>query len=159
MSVLKRVAASSPEAKARMQRTRQKNTSAETLLRRSLHALGLRYRLHVVVSTKPRRIADIVFGSRRTAVFVDGCFWHGCPLHASWPKKNAEFWRSKIEANRARDAQTSRLLRADGWEVIRLWEHEVSHEAAVRVAQIVAARPSRSHPLTQTPARRQPRAE
>ncbi|RKG81305.1 hypothetical protein [Corallococcus terminator] len=69
-----------------MQRVRQKNTSAESKLRRELHACGLRYRIHVPVLTKPRRVADVAFGGPRVAVFVDGCFWHGCPEHATWPR-------------------------------------------------------------------------
>src|SRR5437868_2865541 len=97
-----RAAPSSLEASLRMQRVRQKNTSAESALRRELHALGLRYRIQVPVLTKPRRVADVAFAGLRVAVFVDGCFWHGCPEHATWPKQNAEFWRAKILANRAR---------------------------------------------------------
>lgn len=121
-----------------MQSVRQTNTSAETALRRELFARGLRYRVHVPVLTKPHRVADIAFNRLRIAVFVDGCFWHGCPLHATWPKQNAEFWRSKILVNQERDRDTDERLRADGWEVIRIWEHEPSKTAADRVAIAVA---------------------
>lgn len=100
------VSPSSPEASRRMARVRQRGTDVEIELRRALHALGLRYRLQVPLSRKPRRVADIVFIGARVAVFVDGCFWHGCPLHATWPKENAGFWRAKIEANRARNRRT-----------------------------------------------------
>jgi DNA mismatch endonuclease (patch repair protein) len=124
------VSPSSPEASRRMARVRQRGTDVEIELRRALHALGLRYRLQVSLSKKPRRVADIVFIGARVAVFVDGCFWHGCPLHATWPKENAGFWRAKIEANRARDADTTRRLRELGWEVIRVWSHEDPVEAA-----------------------------
>lgn len=79
-----RVSPSSHDASRRMARVRQKGTRAEIDLRKALHAKGLRYRLHVPLLTKPRRVADIVFPSARLAVFVDGCFWHGCPEHASW---------------------------------------------------------------------------
>ncbi|WP_438018616.1 very short patch repair endonuclease [Sorangium sp. So ce315] len=123
-----------------MQRVRQKNTSAELALRRELYARGLRYRIHVPVLTKPRRIADIAFGGPRVAVFVDGCFWHGCPQHATWPKKNAEFWRTKILANQERDRDTDARLRADAWEVVRVWAHEIPYEAASRIAQLVSSR-------------------
>src|SRR5688572_4081751 len=99
-----RVAPSSPEASRRMKGVRQRNTSAESSLRRALHALGLRFRVQISVLAKPRRVADVTFTRQRVAVFVDGCFWHGCPQHATWPKQNAEFWRAKIEANMARDA-------------------------------------------------------
>jgi DNA mismatch endonuclease (patch repair protein) len=123
-----------------MQRVRQKNTSAESALRRELHAIGLRYRVQVPVLTKPRRVADITFVGPRVAVFVDGCFWHGCPSHATWPKQNEEFWRAKIVANQERDRDTDARLRADGWEVVRVWAHEAPHEAASRVAVLVRAR-------------------
>jgi DNA mismatch endonuclease (patch repair protein) len=75
-------------------------------------------------------------------VFVDGCFWHGCPEHASWPKANAQWWREKIEGNRARDRDTDRRLRGDGWMVMRIWEHEVMAEAADRVESVVRANDS-----------------
>lgn len=123
-----------------MRRVRQKNTSAEWALRHELHALGLRYRTHVPVVVKPRRVADVAFSGIRIAVFVDGCFWHGCPTHATWPKQNAEFWRAKIVANRARDRDTDARLRADGWRVVRVWEHETPHLAASRIAKVVRAR-------------------
>lgn len=121
-----------------MQRVRQRNTSAESALRRELYALGLRYRLQVAVL--PRRVADVAFGGLRVAVFVDGCFWHGCPKHATWPKQNAEFWRAKIVANQERDRDTNARLRADGWEVVRVWSHETPHDAALRVAKVVRRR-------------------
>lgn len=136
---MSRVSPSSHEASLRMARVRQKGTGAELSLRRALHARGLRYRLHVPLLTKPRRVADIVFSSARVAIFVDGCFWHGCPQHASWPKSNAQFWRDKIETNRARDADTDRRLRASGWRVVRVWSHENADDAAERIEDIVRA--------------------
>lgn len=135
-----RIAPSSPEASRRMRRVRQRNTSAESLLRRELHSLGLRYRIQVAVLSKPRRVADVTFIGPRIAVFVDGCFWHGCPEHATWPKQNAEFWRSKILTNQERDRDTDFRLRADGWEVVRVWSHEIPHRAALRIAQVVEKR-------------------
>lgn len=132
-----RVSPSSREASLRMARVRQKGTGAELSLRKELHGRGLRYRLQVPLLTKPRRVADIVFPRVRVAVFVDGCFWHGCPEHASWPKSNAQFWRDKIEANRARDADTDRRLSASGWRVIRVWAHERVGEAAERIENVV----------------------
>lgn len=68
---------------------------------------------------------DFVFRHLRVALFVDGCFWHGCPKHATQPKTNAAFWRDKIAANRARDRRVTRVLRALGWRVLRIWEHEL----------------------------------
>lgn len=138
------VSPSSPEASRRMARVRQRGTDVEIELRRALHALGLRYRLQVPLSRKPRRVADIVFIGARVAVFVDGCFWHGCPLHATWPKENAGFWRAKIEANRARDADTTRRLRELGWEVIRVWSHEDPVEAARLISDRVLERKGRA---------------
>lgn len=138
------VSPSSPEASRRMARVRQRGTDVEIELRRALHALGLRYRLQVPLSKKPRRVADIVFIGARVAVFVDGCFWHGCPLHAAWPKENAGFWRAKIEANRARDADTTRRLRELGWEVIRVWSHEDPVEAARLIYDRVLERKGRA---------------
>jgi DNA mismatch endonuclease (patch repair protein) len=127
-----------------MARVRQRGTDVEIELRRALHALGLRYRLQVPLSKKPRRVADIAFIGARVAVFVDGCFWHGCPLHATWPKENTGFWRAKIEANRARDADTTRRLRELGWEVIRVWSHEDPVEAARLIYDRVLERKGRA---------------
>jgi DNA mismatch endonuclease, patch repair protein len=134
---MQRVSPSSHEASLRLARVRQKDTDVELALRKELHAKGLRYRLHVPLLTKPRRVADIVFSSAKVAVFVDGCFWHGCPEHASWPKSNAQFWREKIEANRARDADTDQRLQASGWQVVRVWAHEGVPQAATRIEDII----------------------
>jgi len=103
-----------------------------------MYRIGLRYRIDYEVLKKPRRVADVAFPSRKIAVFVDGCFWHGCPEHATWPKRNAEFWRQKIEANRQRDADTNARLQANGWTPLRFWSHESPVEAAEAVARMVA---------------------
>jgi len=79
------------------------------------------------------------------AVFIDGCFWHGCPEHATWPKQNAEFWRAKIVANQQRDRDTDTRLRADGWKVIRVWAHETPHVAASRIAKVIHGRKAKLH--------------
>ena len=104
-------------------------------LRRELHSRGLRYRVAYPVPGNRRRSIDVAFVGVRLAVFVDGCFWHGCPSHGTWPVTNAEWWRKKIEMNRARDAETDRFLREHGWDSLRLWEHEVM-TAADRVVEI-----------------------
>lgn len=140
MASSSKVPSSSVEASHRMQSVRQKNTSAEFALRRELHARGLRYRVQVPVLTKPRRVADVAFSGLRVAVFVDGCFWHGCPQHATWPKANADFWRSKILANKERDLDTDRRLREDGWVVVRAWAHEAPSAVASRVVSAVRSR-------------------
>lgn len=87
-----------------------------------------------------RRRADVVFGPARVAVFVDGCFWHGCPVHATWPKANSDYWREKIETNRLRDRDTDQRLAAAGWLVVRVWEHERPEEAAQRIEAVVRSR-------------------
>lgn len=111
-------------------------------LRKALHRLGLRYRINYQVLKKPRRIADVAFNKYKIAVFVDGCFWHGCPEHASWPKSNAEFWLQKIETNRARDADTDAKLREIGWTVIRIWEHECPEMAADAIKAVIEVKRS-----------------
>jgi DNA mismatch endonuclease (patch repair protein) len=121
-----------------MSKVRQKGTGAEVALRREMYRIGLRYRIGYAVLKKPRRVADVAFLGRKIAVFVDGCFWHGCPEHATWPKQNAEFWREKIETNRRRDADTNERLRAIGWTVLRFWSHESPEKAAKIVAHAVA---------------------
>lgn len=126
---------SSPEASARLARVRQKDTATELRLRRTLHARGLRYRLHVPLLKKPRRVADIVFRRRKLAIFVDGCFWHGCPQHGTSSKSNAEFWRDKIETNKKRGLDTNKRLTEAGWRVLRVWEHEDAEDAANRIME------------------------
>lgn len=108
-------------------------------MRRLLHASGLRYRVNVPVPGMPRRTIDIVFGKARIAVFMDGCFWHGCPEHATQPKANAEWWRAKLDKNMARDLETTRLLREAGWTVLRFWEHEDPSVVARIVAEAKGA--------------------
>lgn len=129
---------SSPESSRRMAKVRQKGTGAELALRRELFRRDLRYRVSFQVLNKPRRVADIAFLGLKIAVFVDGCFWHGCPEHATWPKHNADFWRHKIETNRARDADTDARLRAIDWKVLRIWEHESPVAAAETISRLVA---------------------
>lgn len=123
-----------------MQATRRRDTAPELALRRELHRRGLRYRVDVVLPVLPRRRMDIVFSRARVVVLVDGCFWHGCPTHGTVAQQNAAFWAAKILANRARDADTDERLRRDGWEVLRVWEHEAPDRAALRIAEAVFAR-------------------
>lgn len=116
-----------------MQSVRSKDTGPELALRRALWKAGLRYRLHAKPDVTLRRRADLVFFRERVAVFVDGCFWHGCPIHRSWPKANSAWWRQKIEYNMARDVDTTARLEAAGWTVIRIWSHEPIDEAVAKV--------------------------
>lgn len=135
---MSRIQPSSPETSRRIANVRQKGTDAEIALRRALYRRGVRYRVDYEVLKKPRRVADVAFPGLKIAIFVDGCFWHGCPEHSTWPKQNAEFWRQKIEANRLRDADTNLRLSVMGWRVLRFWEHEPPIEAAEIIAQTVA---------------------
>ena len=107
-----------------MSRIRGKDTVPEMILRRALWARGLRYRLHYRITGRP----DIVFPKQKIAIFIDGCFWHGCPAHRTYPKNNADFWRTKIENNIARDADVTKILEAEGWTVLRFWEHQIKLE-------------------------------
>ena len=122
-----------------MQRQPRRDTSTELALRRLLHARGLRYRLDVRPERAVGRRADLVFSGARVAVFVDGCYWHACPRHCSWPRANAEWWRDKLEGNAARDRDTDARLTKAGWTVVRVWEHDDPREAAERVAIAVRA--------------------
>jgi DNA mismatch endonuclease, patch repair protein len=123
-----------------MRVTKRRDTPAEMALRSALTRLGLRYRVDTSPIPNLRRRADIVFKSARVSVFVDGCFWHGCRVHGTWPKKNARWWREKIEANKARDRDTNRVLASTGWAVVRAWTHQDMSAVAERVARVVAQR-------------------
>lgn len=114
-----------------------RDTEPELQLRRELHRRGLRYRVDTRVIPEIRRRADIVLSKLRIAIFIDGCFWHGCPVHGTWPKANAAFWREKIMTNKARDADTNRRLAAAGWTVLRFWEHEPVASQVERVLATV----------------------
>ena len=132
--------ASSPAALARMQRQARRDTQAELRLRRELHRRGLRYRVDLQVLPGLRRRADIVFVGARVACFSDGCWWHRCPLHATDPKANGDWWRVKLEKNVERDRDTDRRLADAGWLVVRVWEHEAVIAAADRIEGLVRER-------------------
>jgi DNA mismatch endonuclease (patch repair protein) len=130
-----------------MQACRSRDTTPEVAVRRRLHALGLRYRVAYRPLPGLRRSGDIVFPRRRIVVFIDGCFWHGCPEHATYPRANADYWGPKLARNRTRDAETDGQLRAAGWRVIRVWEHEPLDEAVSRIlAEIKALSHSAGEP-------------
>ena len=132
--------ASSESVRRRMQSTPQRDTPAELRIRKQLHAMGLRYSVDARPLEDSQRRADVVFRRARVAVFVDGCFWHGCPEHGTWPKANEQFWRAKVLANIERDADTNDRLRDRGWLVIRVWEHEDPSAAATLIARRVRSR-------------------
>ncbi len=131
------------------------NATTELALARILRAEGLvgwrRHRLLKGVGGAWQVRPDFVFPLRRWAVFVDGCFWHGCPRHGTRPKGRAAFWRRKFAANRARDRRNTRQLRAAGWRVLRLWEHEL--RAAVRPALLRKLRRFAAVPANEKPGR------
>lgn len=123
-----------------MRANRARDTHPELALRRAVHALGLRYLVSVRPLPAVRRTADLVFTRAKVAVFLDGCFWHGCPEHHRLAARNREYWSGKVRRNQERDRETGRLLDEAGWLVIRVWEHEDPQEAATLIAQVIATR-------------------
>ena len=121
-----------PEVRSRIMRAiKSKDTKPEMLTRRTVHGMGYRYRLHRKdLPGKP----DLVFPSRRKAIFVNGCFWHGhdCPHGSRTPKSNREYWVAKIDRNRERDAQSEAALKQDGWRVLTVWECQMKDREALR---------------------------
>ncbi|XGP75532.1 very short patch repair endonuclease [Actinokineospora auranticolor] len=132
--------ASSAGVRASMRGNRGRDTAPELALRTLLHARGLRYRVSARPLPGSRRTADVVFPRARVAVFIDGCYWHGCPEHHRPSTVNSAFWRDKIEGNRRRDAETTTLLETAGWSVIRAWEHDDPKVTADLVEVAVRAR-------------------
>jgi DNA mismatch endonuclease (patch repair protein) len=130
--------ASTPGTRASMQSNRGRDTSPEMIVRRRLHALGFRYRVSARPIPNVRRTADIAFTRAKVAVFIDGCFWHGCPEHYQAPARNAEFWLAKRLRNKERDAETDATLASDGWRCLRIWEHEVRTAPDEVVARIIS---------------------
>lgn len=116
-----------------MQATPRRDTPCELAIRSAVHRMGLRFRVDWPLPGTRRR-ADLAFTAVKLAVFVDGCFWHGCPLHSTWPKANAAWWREKLSANVARDRDTDEKIKALGWTVLRFWEHDDPGRAAEIVA-------------------------
>ncbi|MGW7819084.1 very short patch repair endonuclease [Streptomyces puniciscabiei] len=127
-----------------MSRQGSRDTAPEVAVRRLLHAAGLRYRVNRPVPGMPRRTIDIVFTRAKVAIFLDGCFWHGCPEHATHPKANAAWWRAKLDKNMARDLETTEHLQAEGWTVLRFWEHESPEAVARRITQSVTPKGGRT---------------
>lgn len=122
-----------------MRANRGRDTGPEIALRSALHARGLRFRKNYRLDLEAgRRVRpDIVFSRIRLAVFVDGCFWHGCQEHRSLPGSNASFWKQKIEGTQKRDREQLAWLEAAGWTVIRVWEHDLPDPAVQRILDLV----------------------
>lgn len=142
MTAVRKSWATSPRARSVMRGNRSRDTRPELALRSAVHAMGLRYRVAARPIPKLRRTADLSFSRARVAVFVDGCFWHGCPQHYVPSASNIEYWQAKIARNKARDHETDALLRGAGWVVLRIWAHEDVAGAAERIAEAVRSRTS-----------------
>ncbi|MFL0389941.1 very short patch repair endonuclease [Curtobacterium sp. 179-B 9B NHS] len=131
--------ASSLAVSQRMSSVRRRDTKPEVDVRRILHARGLRYRVAYPVPGMARRSIDIAFTKVKVAVFLDGCFWHGCPKHGTQPHANADWWAAKLRRNEVRDAETNDVLSTAARRVLRFWEHEDPQLVAVRICSVVKA--------------------
>ncbi|MEX1134970.1 MAG: very short patch repair endonuclease [Acidimicrobiia bacterium] len=134
-----------PGVTAVMKGNRKTDTKPELALRSALHRSGLRFRKdHTVKVDEGRTIrVDVAFPRAKLAVFVDGCFWHGCPQHGTVPRSNTGYWGPKLAGNVARDHKTDERLRSAGWAVLRIWEHETVEDACARVQdQVVSSKPA-----------------
>lgn len=134
----------SRETVQRMRSQRRRDTKPELALRRELHRRGRRFFVDRAPLAQVRRRADLVFPTPQVAVFVDGCFWHACPQHGRVPRSNTAWWRDKLTGNAARDEDTDLRLVAQGWRVVRVWEHEPVSAAADRVERCLGPRPGRA---------------
>lgn len=133
---------STPAAASAMRGNRKRDTRPEMRLRSALHRHGLRFRVHrQVVAGSITVRPDVVFGPARTAVFVDGCFWHACPDHGTSPRSNSWYWTPKLERNKRRDQLVDEALDIAGWSVVRIWEHEELVEAVTRVMVALGKKP------------------
>jgi DNA mismatch endonuclease (patch repair protein) len=132
--------ASTPSVRKVMQGNRSEGTRPEAAAGSALHRRGLRYRKHVKPEPSIRCKADFVFRRARVAVFVDGCFWHGCPEHGRVPKDPSGYWGAKLRRNTERDRANDKALAAAGWTVLRFWEHEDPDAVADAVEALVRSR-------------------
>ena len=119
-----------------MQSIRSKDTSIEKIIRSGLRHAGIRFRSNVsTMLGKP----DFVFNDAKTVLFLDSCFWHSCPYHATQPKSNRAYWRPKLKRNKERDQSITKALRKSGWKVIRIWEHRIKKDPKGCLAIVEAA--------------------
>lgn len=139
-----RAAPTDARVSQRYGRLAREDTSPELALRRELFSRGLRYRVHYKVPGLPRRKVDIAFTKKKVAVQVDGCFWHGCPEHGVVPGRNSDWWKWKIERNKARDRDSDEKLGQLGWTVIHVWEHEPPWSAVRYILKNIDSRTSDS---------------
>lgn len=134
-----------------MRANRGVDTGPEIRLRSLVHKAGLRYAIDVRPESDINRRADLVFRPAKVAVFVNGCFWHGCPKHYSPPKSNRRYWSEKVRRNRERDFETSFLLKRRGWRVLVFWEHQSPEASGAKVVQIVLNRRATTNRITRYP--------
>ena len=128
-----------------MQANRRSNTKPEVVLRSALHRLGYRYRKDMQIRLDDVRVRpDIVFTARKVAVFVDGCFWHVCPEHGRQPTTNDWYWTPKLRRNVERDRTTTAALERNGWQVVRIWEHEPLPDAVEAIRSAISSPNMRS---------------
>ena len=124
-----------------MRGNRKVGSKPETQLRSVLHRLGYRFRKNFSIRAGELRVKpDVVFTKKRLAVFVDGCFWHRCPIHGTDPRVNQGYWGPKLSSNVARDQRVNAALSSTGWTVIRIWEHEPAEEAAERIETLLGGK-------------------
>ncbi len=131
---------SSEAARQRMRATRQHGTKPEVALRGALNQLGIVYHVDQSPVSGLKSRPDLIFEDTRIAVYVDGCFWHSCPIHGTLPKSNRQWWQAKLEANRQRDAKANDVLASAGWYVVRVWEHADPITVAKELADLIAQR-------------------
>jgi DNA mismatch endonuclease (patch repair protein) len=128
----------SPEVSVRMRANRKHDTKPEVLVRSLLHARGFRFRKHYAIRLPERTVRpDIVFTRQKVAVFIDGCFWHACPIHGNVPRANTGYWQPKLERNVERDRVVDAALKVSGWRIVREWEHEPPIDVVERVVAIL----------------------
>ncbi|MCT1515623.1 very short patch repair endonuclease [Dietzia cercidiphylli] len=134
-----------------MKKQKRKDTKCELAVRRQLHRSGVRFRVDFRPLPDQLFRVDVGWKGRKVAVFIDGCFWHGCPEHGSLPKSNSNWWAAKLDGNRARDRRADSALRTAGWTVLRFWEHENPESVAkVIVATLRSGQPTKSASPSQT---------
>jgi DNA mismatch endonuclease (patch repair protein) len=142
--------ASSLAVRKVMQANVGRTTQPEASLRSAVHQLGLRFRVNARPEANLRCEADLLFRRAKVCVFVDGCFWHGCPEHFSVPRQNRSWWIEKIRINQGRDTKRTIELKQRGWKVVRYWEHQLTpaeaRRAAAKLAKIVRRRLDSDHP-------------
>lgn len=130
--------ASSEVVRANMKRQKRRDTRCELAVRRHLHSVGLRYRVDFRPLQSQRFRADIGWKSLKLAIFIDGCFWHGCPEHGTTPRSNTEWWTEKLSQNKQRDVRAVQQLEDEGWTVLRFWEHEPAEKVADVIISLVS---------------------